>query len=296
MTRNVNTVIQNSEFHDVMEKPWKSSFILLMRQKSLQTLFTQNKDNFTPFIIQNYPLIAELTLLDAFRLQKVTDLLESVKNTEGDIVECGCFKGGNAILMALWLKENNIKKKIYLFDSFEGLPDPNQNHDSGYRAGQFTASFEELNNKILSMGLSSYFEIHKGWFTNTVKPFIKQHPSFKISLLHIDCDLYESTRDCFPDFYPYVEDGGVCIFDDFNDGGKGEKKAVLEVLNSESDICFGPAPQAFVFNRKSNNSVVKDGEFKYSFKDILSNEAYLNWLNNVCHYNFKENLKPYLTA
>lgn len=284
-------LIKNTELHDLLELPWKNTFILMMRPKSIKNIFIDFQSEFSDFLQRNYHLVENLTLLDPFRLENNLKLLKQAAAVEGDIVECGCYKGGNAILMALWLKENNIKKRIYLFDSFEGLPEPDTEYDNGYKAGQFSASLETLNNKIKELNLENYFEIHKGWFKYTVVPFLDEKPEFKISLLHIDCDLYESTIDCFPQFFKYLNKNGVAIFDDFNDGAKGEKIAVLEHLDKGYTFHTGPTPQAYLINSTQQINGFEDNGFYYNFEEISENVIYLNWLNKVTKINYLDKIK-----
>jgi len=283
-----SNLINNHQLHDILEIPWKKSFILMMRPKSIRNIFDEYKSQFSPFFQENYHLIEGLTLLDPFRLENNIKLLQKSSQIDGDIIECGCFKGGNAILMALWLKQNNINKKIILFDSFEGLPEPDTELDSGYKAGQFSASLEALKATIDLLQLDSYFHIHKGWFKDSIPKFLKDNPQLKIALLLIDCDLYESTIDCFPQLFQYLNTNGIAIFDDFNDGAKGEKIAVLEALKANYTIQTGPTPQAFLINTTEQNNGIYDSDFYYNFEEIMMNSAYLNWLHKVSKIDYKE--------
>lgn len=79
-----------------------------MRKTGVRNIFEEYRSEFSDFLQRNYHIAEGLTLLDAFRLENNLKLLKQSSKIQGDIVECGCFKGGNAILMALWLKENNI--------------------------------------------------------------------------------------------------------------------------------------------------------------------------------------------
>ena len=48
-------------------------------------------------------------------------------NIEGDIVEFGCYGGGTSVAIKKLLKANNSNKKLYVYDSFEGLPENHEN-------------------------------------------------------------------------------------------------------------------------------------------------------------------------
>ena len=80
-------IIESSTFHEMMELPWKSSFILLMRSKSLSNIFTTYKSQFSPFLQENYTSVEGLTLLDPFRLDNNLRLLEESLKIEIDLIK-----------------------------------------------------------------------------------------------------------------------------------------------------------------------------------------------------------------
>jgi len=252
---------QIAEFHQAVELPWRMSFLSLMRSTFLEGLVDETDISFSKsnndFVRRNWTKIKDLTLVDPFRMGVLIDVLEKVANVEGDIVECGSYKGGSGILMALWLKENGISKKIHMMDSFADL----------------------VKAEIEKNGLQDVFEIHKGWFSDTVPPL--KNEKNKIALFHVDCDLYTSTNDCFPDLYPLVTSGGAIVLDDFNDGGGGEKKAVHEYFEKEQIeevIQVSPAPQSYIIKGEKSANALLIGNQHYSIKDISDNQPYLDWL------------------
>ena len=273
---------QVNKFHNEIEAPWKRSFLSLMRSTYVEDLVNETTISFSvkhnQFVRENWDKIKHLTLVDPFRMGVLIDLLDKVKNIEGDIVECGSYKGGSGILMGLWLKANGIKKRIHLMDSFAGLPAPDAVNDKGYKKGQFVSDYDLVKSEVEKNGLSDMVTFHKGWFSETIPPM---KDKVKIALFHVDCDLYTSTNDCFPDLYPAVTDGGAIILDDFNDGGGGEKKAVHEYFeqNGISEVIqISPAPQSFIIKGQPIGSSIKVGSQKYSCQSIKTNQPYLKWL------------------
>jgi hypothetical protein len=292
----------NNALHDYMELPWSKTYFLALRAKSLVKIIEEPQHSFSKqfdeFIRANWHHIDNCTLVDPFRIGRLLDCLEEVKNIEGDILEFGSYKGGTGILMGLFLKEYHIQKHIHLFDSFAGLPEPDKNFDRGYKEGMFVSDYDILAKKIEDLGLQDIITLHKGWFKDTLPGFFKNNPQLKAAMLHVDCDLYTSTMDCFPDAFPVLSENGVVVLDDFNDGGKGEKKAIVENLHQETIIQMGPAPQAFFY--KSNPEALKpskysekEGRIVYDFEDILSNTAYLNWLKETTTIDLKALLVNY---
>ena len=136
-------------------------------------------------------------------------------------------------------------------------------------------------------------QIIDGWFKDTISDFIQKYNK-KISYLHIDCDLYESTADCFPELLPLVNNGGVIICDDFNDGSGGEKKAVLDAVGQKNYIFnIGPAPQMYFYKSQTTNYNLESTYFyqeeklTYSFEDLFMNSDYIKYLDDKLGCSYK---------
>ena len=141
------------------------------------------------------------------------------------------------------------RRKIHLFDSFEGLPKGSEDHDdeklkiicgvqksnSLEPSGALTASMDFskslLINKIKYP--EEYFVFHKGWFQETIPNAIKKGVVRKISLLRLDGDLYESTKVCLENLWDLVVPGGVVIIDDYG-CFSGCKKATNEFFSARN--------------------------------------------------------------
>src|SRR2546430_11735615 len=98
-------MIGNDEFHTAMELPWKLSFLSLMRpvvRDELAMDFSYSFSRALPgFLRKHWAALHDCTIIDPFRLGWLLDLLWEVRLGEGDIVECGTFRGGSGILMSL---------------------------------------------------------------------------------------------------------------------------------------------------------------------------------------------------
>ena len=141
---------------------------------------------------------------------------------EGDIVECGVGDGLSLsyILFNLISNKNFLNKKYYGFDSFEGFPEPDIKDISNRnpQKGQWSHSKKEYvleNLRILGFTNDHFKKIEfiKGFFSNT----FKHHTSLidKLCLLHVDCDLYLSTKNSLEIWYPKVISGGIIVFDEY---------------------------------------------------------------------------------
>jgi hypothetical protein len=147
----------------------------------------------------------------------------------GDVVECGCARGGSAALIALSLQSLGERRKMWLFDTFEGLPAPSVN-DPDYRiADLFTGTcvgrLDEVREMFRSQGVAEGVSFVKGLFQDT----LSTAPIGRIALLHIDGDWYESVKVCLETLYDKVVPGGYIQFDDYG-YWKGARRAVDEFL------------------------------------------------------------------
>ena len=143
----------------------------------------------------------------------------------GNFVECGVWRGGTSFLMAELLREAGVTdRKVWLFDSFEGLPPPEgidglaamaytKNTESHSYFDNCRASLEEVQRSATELGLASYTEFVKGWFDQTLPT--NRHRVGPIALLRIDCDWYSSVRCCLDNLYDQVAERGFVVLDDY---------------------------------------------------------------------------------
>lgn len=114
---------------------------------------------------------------------------------------------------------------VYGFDSFEGLP---EDWKSDYLKGAFNRNgcLPPVNQNV---------QLIKGWFNESLPIFLKEHPNQKISFIHIDCDLYSSTKCIFDLVWDKLEKDCVWVFDELVnypgfDNQKGELLAFYELI------------------------------------------------------------------
>jgi hypothetical protein len=113
---------------------------------------------------------------------------------------------------------------VYGFDSFEGLP---EKWRDGYDKGAFSnnGKLPEVNSNV---------ELIKGWFNETLVNFI-QTQNKKVSFIHMDADLYTSTKYIFDVLKEYIDNDCVIVFDELVnyrgfDGDTGELRAFYEFI------------------------------------------------------------------
>jgi hypothetical protein len=192
-------------------------------------------------------------------LSKLYELASNLEreNIDGSFVECGVWNGGSAGIISL-VAEGGRGRHVWLFDSWEGLPEPTEmdvsysgelgraGMDFGYEEKVRRLLFEKLN---LDEGRIS---IVKGWFEKTIPPLRERIGP--IALLHLDCDWYKSVRFCLDQLYDAVVQGGIVAIDDYGHW-KGCKKAVDEFVTSRNLVVkLARVDYTAVYFRKSESS------------------------------------------
>jgi len=196
------------------------------------------------------------TMLTMPRLFDLYDLVRQInlQGLRGDLVECGVWNGGAVGLMALAnFRYPGPVRKLHLFDSFEGLPQPTKADADIYSnyllqvkadsakaddRAQLTAigacvgasqpAVEEFLIKRLGIKKDD-LEFHVGWFQDTV-PAARETLG-EIALLRLDGDWYESTKICISNLYDNVVMGGFVVIDDYGTF-EGCRKAIDEFFDT----------------------------------------------------------------
>lgn len=120
------------------------------------------------------------------------------------------------------------ENKVYGFDSFIGLP---EKWRDGFDKGSFSRNGElpKVNSNVTLI---------KGWFNETLPTFIKEQNK-KVSFLHLDADLYSSTKFILDCLKTYIDENCVVVFDELVnypgfDGENGELRAFYEFINENT--------------------------------------------------------------
>jgi O-methyltransferase len=184
------------------------------------------------------------SLVGASGLEATYDVVCMVEQAglPGAIVECGVAQGGSAALMALVAARFGNHRKIWLFDSFEGLPEPTSDDFVDDKTGLHIRKLppgsclglQEQVEALLFDRLQLDREnitLVKGWFEHTLAPHVDQVGA--IAILRIDADWYESVKCCLDNLYESVVPDGYIIIDDY-DTCFGAKKAVDEFLGDRN--------------------------------------------------------------
>jgi O-methyltransferase len=144
----------------------------------------------------------------------------------------------NNIIHATNVKFLQIKKKIYVYDSFQGLPkkeeqDKNNNEpNKSIHLGSLQTTKRNLliNFKQAKLKLPI---IHKGWFKEVPSELFPK----KIAFAFFDGDLYNSILESFKKTYTKVETGGIIVIDDYNSElFPGVKRATEDFLKGREIV------------------------------------------------------------
>lgn len=160
----------------------------------------------------------------------------------GDIVECGVWKGGSMMAVALTLLEMSCgDRNLLLFDTFAGMPPPTEaDRDfKGARAADLLATHDKETSDVWAYGPlegvkrvlagTGYDMSRISFVQGKVEETLPQSAPDRIALLRLDTDWYESTRHELLHLYPRLSVGGVLIIDDYG-YWEGARRAVDEYI------------------------------------------------------------------
>lgn len=153
----------------------------------------------------------------------------------GDLVECGVWKGGSMMTVALSLLRNGgADRELWLYDTFTGMSDPTERDiprqglqaEEVARSSYFVAPLDGVRRAMESTG---YDPARMHYVAGKVEETIPARAPERIALLRLDTDWYESTRHELIHLFPRLVRGGVLILDDYG-AWQGARQATDEYL------------------------------------------------------------------
>lgn len=186
--------------------------------------------------------------------ERITALCDAVRyitkaDVPGDIVECGVWRGGSMMAVALTLQQVDARRTLHLFDTFAGMPPASDKdvqiedgtpaellrHTAIERDGSWAyASEEDVLRNMLSTGYDeALIQFHKGMVEDTLP---SQAPA-QLSILRLDTDWYESTKHELETLWPRLSPGGVLIIDDYGHFS-GARSATDEFFAERPSLFF----------------------------------------------------------
>ena len=210
--------------------------------KSLENIFVNCSDSIEAKL-ENFPKYVRRQHLKRFLA--MYELFKLILPVKGSIVECGVFRGFSLMSWAKLstiLEPENLTRRIYGFDTFNGFPTVSSSDRNGSgvaEVGDFqTSSYEELLELIRLydqdrfLGHIPKMQLIRGDVTKTIPEFVQQNRHLLVSLLFIDLDLYEPTKVALEQIVPRMPKGAIIAFDELdNPIWPGETEALLEKLS-----------------------------------------------------------------
>ena len=178
------------------------------------------------------------SIINQDQVKKLVEyLLDTIENNiDGDVVELGCYVGESSKYLMKTLIETNSNKKLYVYDSFEGLPDLSKwEINTGWKPRTLVTSENVLISNFIENNLPTPI-ITKGWFCDIPEDRLPE----KISFAFLDGDFYDSIYDSLVKVYDRVVDGGYIFFHDYkrNDlpGVEAAIKDFFELKGIENNV------------------------------------------------------------
>ena len=157
----------------------------------------------------------------------------------GDAVEFGCYKGTTSLFLARLLMEYKSDKQLWLYDSFDGLPDKTNQDDTRlgdeFKRGELKATKAEVLRNFKHANLPRPI-IKKGWFSDVTSGEVPG----QIAFAYFDGDFYDSIRDSFAACGDRFSSGAIIVVDDYtNTHLPGAARAVDEWCRWNRDLIRG---------------------------------------------------------
>ena len=145
---------------------------------------------------------------------------------KGSIVELGVYKGGTIRFIARNVAPD---RQVHGFDTFTGLP------------AQWSGNSTKFEGRGVPPKVPSNVSLHVGLFDETLPMWVEEHPD-SIALLHVDCDLYESTASAFRYLGPLIREGTLIVFDEFFNypGWQAHEFRAFQEFVKSNDATFTP--------------------------------------------------------
>jgi O-methyltransferase len=174
--------------------------------------------------------------------------LKAIEKIPGDMAEVGVSTGGSAKMISGCAPN----RTLHLFDTFEGLPVPHALDSARFKPGQYASDFEKVQKYLDGCNVKFY----KGLFPDTTKDV----PDVRFAFVHLDADLYESTKSGLEYFYPRMSPGAILICHDF---------VTSEGVNRAFEEFFQDKPEIYMELTGSQCMFVKQGDASTPSKQLI---------------------------
>jgi len=228
-------------------------YLDLLKRSLTNTIFEDEPDidddefRFTMERVTHYVNSNAVSMIPLARFDNIKNCIENTlhNGVPGDLIEAGVWRGGATIFMRGVLKAFGVVDRlVWVADSFEGLPEPDPDLfplEAKVQSGpvmqkeyhNLAASLEEVRRNFTAYGLmDDQVKFLKGWFKDT----LPAAPIGALSLMRLDGDFYESTRDGLNSLYGRLSIGGYVIIDDYGEDSWTYCRKAVDEFRSERHI------------------------------------------------------------
>ncbi|HZM89097.1 MAG TPA: TylF/MycF/NovP-related O-methyltransferase [Blastocatellia bacterium] len=189
-----------------------------------------------------YSIAAPRTIVSPDRCYVLYTLLKQALNIDGDVIECGVYKGGTASIIARVIAESAVSKKLYLFDTFSGMPETDEERGDVPPSDFADTTAEDVERFLNEPGITV---IKKGIIPET---FVGLE-SLRFAFAHIDVVIYKSVIDSLVFIWPRLLRGGFIVLDDYGFACCADSRRAVDKFFSSSKtypLCL-PTGQAVIF-------------------------------------------------
>jgi hypothetical protein len=228
-------------------------YLNLLKRTLTNTIFESEPDidddefRFTMQRVSHYVDSSAVSMIPLARFDNIRNCIESILRSgiPGDLIETGAWRGGATIFMRGVLKAYGVNDRIvWVADSFEGLPAPDPDLfplEAKVQSGpviqksyhNLAVGLDEVQRNFLAYGLlDDQVRFLKGWFKDT----LPNAPIGTLSLMRLDGDFYESTRDGLNSLYDRLSVGGYVIIDDYGEDSWTYCRKAVDEFRAERGI------------------------------------------------------------
>jgi hypothetical protein len=228
-------------------------YLDLLKRSLTNTIFEREPDidddefRFTMNCATHYVNSDAVSMITLARFDNIKNCVESIlrNGIPGDLIETGVWRGGATIFMRGALKAYGVTDRVvWAADSFEGLPVPDAEKfplEAKVQSGpvmqkvyhNLAVGLEEVKRNFAAYGLmDDQVKFLKGWFRDS----LPMAPLGTLSLIRLDGDFYESTRDALQSLYDRLSIGGYVIIDDYGQDSWTYCRKAVDEFRSERHI------------------------------------------------------------
>lgn len=209
--------------------------------KSIERIFLESPDS-VEIKLENFTRYVRRQHLK--RLLAMYEIFKLVIPVKGSVIDCGVYRGFSLMAWAKLstiLEPENLTRRIYGFDTFEGFARIHEKDSSRFakleQGGLHANSYGELQALIAEYDLDRFLGhlqkvyLIRGDAIQTIPKFVTDNPHLVVSLLFLDFDLYEATKVAIEFCLPRMPKGAVIAFDEIdNPIWPGETQALLDSI------------------------------------------------------------------